>query len=233
MINFIVKDSGLNKLKKILLLLFISWIAAYAQPGKYRPIPLFGFNQNFFSNVYSVPESDSLINLFFLYKIPYENLIFSKNGDHYSAAIQVSVEVSDSSSTFVERQFKDHTISFTDFASTSNPKSYLEGFITFQVENKNLIISSRITDIASNKETFSHEQFFQKIKKDEIEYLAPIIAEMKSATCGSSESIILSNFGNFIPYDENSYIIHLAVHDPALEKLFVRLINVRDTIFNG
>lgn len=221
-------------MKKILLLsLFFSCIAANAQPGKHRPIPLLGFNQNFFSTVYSVPKSDSLINLYFLYKIPFENLIFTKNGDHYSAAIQVSVEVSDSNSTFVERQFRDHAISFDDFSSTLNSKSYFEGFISFLVENKNLTITSRVEDVASNKEVFSNEQFFQKIKKDEIEYLAPIISEMKSVTCGSSESMILSNFGNFIPYDGNSYNIQIPITGPDLEKIFVKLINIKDTIFTG
>ncbi len=44
---------------------------------------------------------------------------------------------------------------------------------------------------------------------------------------------VLSNYGGFVPYSNNSYEILIPSTDDTFEKIFVKIISIRDTIFNG
>src|SRR3990172_5573892 len=85
--------------------------------------------------IYSVPSSNSASQFFYLYKIPVTSLIFSKDNESYTASIQITIEISDSNSNFIQRHFNDRKITFDDFSLTSDPNIYIEGVISFLFEN--------------------------------------------------------------------------------------------------
>jgi len=190
-------------------------------------------NQNFFTDIYSLPSSDSTFQFFYLYKIPVKSLIFSKDNEVYSAAVQITVEVSDSNSNFIQRHFNDRNITFDDFSLTSDPNAYIEGVITFPFENKTIVVTSSFFDANSQKEIFTKEQIVQKAKSDEFELLTPIILSDNVLKCGENDARVLPNFGGFIPFENNSYDILIPSTDTTLENLFVKIISQKDTVFDG
>jgi len=190
-------------------------------------------NQNFFTDIYSLPSSDSTFQFFYLYKIPVKSLIFSKDNEVYSAAVQITVEVSDSNSNFIQRHFNDRNITFDDFSLTSDPNAYIEGVITFPFENKTIVVTSSFFDANSQKEIFTKEQIVQKAKNDEFELLTPIILSDNVLKCGENDARVLPNFGGFIPFENNSYDILIPSTDTTLENLFVKIISQKDTVFDG
>ena len=211
-------------MKKISLLLAILLIV-----NTYSQTPL----KDFFTYIYCIPSSDSVTQLFYLYKIPTGDLIFSKNVNRYTASIQISVEVSDSNSLFIQRYFKDRTTTFEDFSLTLDPDSYIDGVISFPIENRPLTVTSRFYDLNSQKEIFNKEQSIHKIQNGDTPFLSPIILQKKPTRFGENECRVLSNYGGFIPFDNNSYDVLIPVIDTTLEKLYIKVIASRDTVYNG
>lgn len=190
-------------------------------------------NQDFFTDIYSVPSSDSNSQFFYLYKIPVKSLIFSKDDDSYTASIQIAIEVSDSNSNSIQRHFNDRKITFDDFSLTSDPNTYIEGVISFLYRNETLIVTSNIFDANSQKDIFTKAQTIQKGKNEQSEFLVPIILNDDVFKCDENDLRVLPNFGGFIPFDNNSYDILISSTDTTLEKLFVKVISGKDTLFNG
>lgn len=190
-------------------------------------------NLNFFTDIYSVPFPDSSFQIFYLYKIPVRSLIFSKVNEGYSAAVQITVEVSDSNSNFLQRHFKDQNITFDDFSLTSDPNAYIEGVILFSSENKTIVVTSSFFDVNSQRDIFTKEQIVQKVKNEESDFLIPITLNDNVFKCGENNDRVLPNFGEFIPFDNNLYDILIPSTDVTLEKLFAKVISGKDTVFNG
>jgi GWxTD domain-containing protein len=211
-------------LKKIFLVIaFAISFNAYSQK----------LNQDFFTDIYSVPSSDSAYQFFYLYKIPVKSLIFSKDNDSYTASIQIAIEVSDSNSNSIQRHFNDRKITFDEFSLTSDPNTYIEGVIPFLYRNEKLIVTSNLFDANSQKDIFTKEQTIQKVKNEQSDFLNPIILNDNVFKCVENDSRVLPNFGGFIPFDNNSYDILIPSTDTVLEELFVKIISGRDTVFNG
>jgi GWxTD domain-containing protein len=211
-------------LRKIFLLIII-FISSYIYCQK--------FNQNFFTDFYSFPSNDSTSRIFYFYKIPVNSLIFVKKSDSYFASLQISVEINDSNSNFIQRQFKDRNVIYNDFDSTVNPDNYIEGIIDFPLENRISNITSRFLDINSQKEIFIKDETILKNNNEVSEYLPPIILESKSISCESKTSNVLANYGGYIPFNNNSYKIFVPSIDTTLEKIFVKIVSNSDTIVNG
>ena len=190
-------------------------------------------NHNFFSDIHSVPSSDSTIQYFYLYKIPVNSLIFSKTNDSYSASVQVAIELSDSNSNFIQRSFKDRKIVFNDFALTSDLNNFVEGVIKFTSVNKTIIVTSTIFDANSQKQIFTKEQTVQKLINEDSEFFTEIILSSKIFKCGENSSRVLPNFSGLIPFDNNLYDILIPCTDTTLVKLYVKVISQKDTVFDG
>lgn len=191
------------------------------------------FNQDFFTDIYSVPSTDSTSQYFYLYKIPVKSLIFSKDNESYTASIQIAIEVSDSSSNSIHRYFNDRKITFDDFSLTSDPNTYIEGVISFLYLNEKLIVTSNIFDANSQKDIFTKVQTIQKAKNEQSNFLVPMILNDYVFKCGEKDSRVLPNFGGFIPFDNNSYNILIPSSDTTLAKLFIKVVDGKDTVFNG
>lgn len=218
---------------KLFILITLCFNLVYSQHREPRTLKFDFQNSNYFSNFYSIPITDSTIKVFYFYKIPFTNLIFEKNNDHYLGSIQVALEIGDSSLNYFERQFKNHSISVEDFAETTNPDAFINGMISFSIGNKNWNIISAYTDLISQKEIYKKEQPLLALKKSDEDYPNPIIISKFKKLCNDDSVGTLINYGNYIPFEFNSYDILIPVRDPNLESIYLKLVNDRDTIFVG
>ncbi len=190
-------------------------------------------NQNIFTDIYSIPSSHSISNYFFFYKIPIHNLIFTKGSGVYSTSVQISVELSDSNTKFIQRYFKERIITYDDFEMTSKPNIYIEGVMPFSLENNSYTVTSRFFDNNSQKEIFVKDQVTQKAITEDVEFLVPIIVEKNKWNCVDKLVRTLPNFGAYVPYNNTSFDILLPCTDTTLQNLYVRVISRNDTIFNS
>src|SRR5690606_11814545 len=75
--------------------------------------------QILYSSVSVIPaEKDSSYNISYMYRIPYNRLVFLKTGEKYSAEYNLALEVFDSNNKFIVRNFSDRKITAETFEET-------------------------------------------------------------------------------------------------------------------
>jgi len=79
-------------LKKLLLIILFLSTILLSQPKGQRPDGMRNFRQ-LHATVQLIPKSDSEISVSYLYRIPYKQVIFEKDGDLFKASVRVLGEV--------------------------------------------------------------------------------------------------------------------------------------------
>ena len=185
--------------------------------------------QTFYSEINILP-SDSLYVVYFSYRIPYNRIVFEKDGSIYKAGYSLSVEVVDSNSNFVARQLDEKRIKVNSFEETNSDNLYAEGLINFKIKKGNYNLIPIFTDINSNIEMKTREISLYPNKFSSKNFNHPLIVNSKKYLCNGNENYELTNFGGSIPFDENSYDIIIPVSDTSISKLKVVMLNNNDTV---
>ena len=185
-----------------------------------------------FSHFYTLPETETTIKAYFTYKVPIVSLIFTKNSDSYSAGVQINLELSDSISNSIQRYSAEKKINRSDFNSTEDPNTFLEGLIAVQIENKSSKLIADFVDMNSQKTIFKKEEIITNRIEEPATFFPPIILQQEQIECDGIKSKALTNYGNLIPFGSENYDLLLTSSEVNKEKLFVKVISQRDTILN-
>jgi hypothetical protein len=110
-------------MKKIIPVLYLALsIQIFSQPEHFRKSDDQLFPKLIYTQILVFPI-DSLFDIYYLYKVPYQNIVFLKNGGVYNAEIRVDIEITDTNSNFITREIKDWKISTGSFKQI--PLKYL------------------------------------------------------------------------------------------------------------
>ena len=207
----------------------------FSQPKKEQFI-----NHVLLSEVYRFPSGysadDSTEQLYYIFKIPYNRLVFTKNNNDYVASYRLTVEVRDSITNTIDRKIKEDKISTKDFSETDKGNIYAEGLLSFQIsEHKNYNLLPVLYDENSDRELRLNKiPILSKDKKSiQNDFLEPIIIESKQLELGKKKFLIVSNFDNCIPFSKEEYNLLIPSNDTSLSKIFVTLINNKDTVYSN
>lgn len=133
----------MNKIIKIFLLSLIS-IPILAQKYEFEPPLLYEY---YFS------RSDSGNGLFqFAYRINYDKLFFTKEGESYASNIRVTLELQDSSTSAILRTNDDKHILVSTFDETLDKNKSAQGLLNIKLEKKKYFALLTLTDISANKD---------------------------------------------------------------------------------
>lgn len=221
-------------MRKILFFTII-FFTSTSYSHRIKPEQDFFYNSNFqniFTSTYVTALNDSF-QITFLYKIPVNKFIFTKNKNFFSASLQITLEVIDSTSLQFHTYFRDHKITFESFEKTVDPSEYLEGIINFTNKNSDLYLTSSFLDNNSNKNIFIRtEKIYPNSNSDNV-FLMPVVLNDQMMKCDSNSFKSVVNYGGTIPFDNNYYDILIPLADTTIEKLLVKVISSKDTIFYG
>lgn len=211
-------------MKKLFLLLFIVCTTShFGQPFRKQPFPKRIYTQTF------IIPGDSLSSLFYLYKIPNQNLVFVKDNDHYTAELRLSLEVTDTNSNFVKREIKDWKIESGIFETTNSRKTFAEGVIELKLPEGSYDVMPIMID--KNSQEIKLENVRVDISK--AEFIEPLIINSKEVTCGRQDFKQLTNFENSLPFGNGHYDFIVPVYDTSKDKISVTVLSHRDTVFDG
>ena len=185
--------------------------------------------QTFFSEI-NILSADSLFNVYYSYRIPYNRIVFEKVDSYYKAGYSISVEVEDSNSNFVTRQLDEKRIKVDSFEETNSDDLYAEGLMNFKIKKGNYNLIPVFTDINSNIEMKSREIILYPDKFSSKNYNQPLIINSNKYLCDGEEKYEVTNFGGSIPFDENNYKIILPITDTSISRLKVVMLNNKDTV---
>ncbi len=190
--------------------------------------------QILYSSVSVIPaEKDSCYNISYMYRIPYNRLVFLKTGEKYSAEYNLALEVFDSNNKFIVRNFSDRKITVETFEETDAGNFYSQGLINFEIGTGEYTIFPVLTDLNSSREIKLKPAIIRTENSIQNAILAPLIVNNTPINCEVSDSFILTNFEDNFPFAEEKYNLIIPVADTQTENIFVTIINEKDTIFNS
>lgn len=213
----------LKNVKKIILFSFLLISSfLYGQP----------VNQFFHSENIVVP-SDSSYNLYFPYKIAYNNLVFVKSRNSYTSNFRVFLEVYDKNSNFIARQIKDDKIKVDDFGKTNDKNEFLSDLIQFKLSPGEYQLHPVINDLNSEQEIKLPVEIIKINSKENYGLFKPIVINTKQVSCNNDSGYTLANYGNSIPFTDNSYSLMIPTSDKTLKKVYAVVVNNTDTVYKN
>jgi GWxTD domain-containing protein len=195
----------------------------YSQPKSHR-LDGFKISQQLLPTVQVIPKSESQISVSYLYRIPYNLLIFEKNGNSFKASLRTLVEVY-KDDELVERDYEDKKITVDDFEITKSKSASIEGYINFDLYADNYTFKGVVTDLFSSKEIRFFPEQVDGVKSIESGIFDPIIINFSESNCNSKNHPLVVNHGGSIPYDPKDYQLLIPVADTTIEKITIELRN--------
>lgn len=202
-------------MKKYYFLLILFSISIYAQPR---------FDPNIIlveSEVHIIKTTENNRG-FFLYKIPHSRLVFHKQDDSFTAGFKVFLEITNKLSGEIIRESKEHHTSVSDFTSTNSPEIYLQGYIEFNIDNGDFIISPVFTDINSNRELRSKKSV---LNTDSVVSVIgnPIVVVSQQTICNEVEGYKIANYSGSIPFSSINYSLLIPVYDKSIDTIDLKI----------
>lgn len=187
--------------------------------------------QFLYSDIVVIP-SDSTYNVFYTYKIPLKHLVFEKGTDLFLAQYRISLEVFDvKDEKFISRAIKEKNIQVPNYEQTNSPSIFSEGLLELNLKPGTYKIMEILYDYKSSNE---HRFPSKIITIDSVNnFISPIIVDKQTLACNNKQSMVLTNYGGNLPFDENEYFFILPVKNTGEDSLYVKVIQEKDTIFNS
>ncbi len=186
------------------------------------------FNQ-LMPTVQVLPVSASSIRIFYLYRIPYDLLVFQRDKNGFSSSLRIQIEVNEDDK-FVTREMKEITVSVADFERTESGDECIQGFITFDLPPGNYLFKGTAADLNSNKELTILPVEVKGIEGFEKGIYRPIIINA-GTKCNGKNFPNIVNRGGSIPYSSIDYQVVIPVRDTTVQYLTVTLRNGDDELF--
>ena len=205
-------------MKKFLLLFLIAYAASFGQP----------FHKQIYTQTIIVP-GDSLSSVYFLCKIPYQNLVFLKDDNQYTAGFRLYLEVTDTNSNFVRREIKDWELRSNSFEETNSLEIFAEGLIEMKLAKGSYDILPIVTDKNAK------EIKLEKVRVDvtDRKYIEPLIVDADKIKCNDQEFTRLTNFGDSLPFGKEECDFIIPVLDTSKNEISVTVVSQKDTVYNG
>jgi GWxTD domain-containing protein len=159
--------------------------------------------------------------------VPYQNIVFLKNGGAYNAEIRVDIEITDTNSNFITREIKDWKISTGSFEQTNSAEIFAEGLVNLKLPEGVYYVQPIINDQNSKREF--------KLKKERLEVkddinIEPLIVYSDKNSCGEEEFFRLTNFEGNIPFGSDIHNIIIPVSDISVKEINITILSSEDTV---
>lgn len=203
----------MNKIIKIFLLA-ITCIPLLAQQFEFEPPLQYEY---YFSQV----DSNGLFQ--FVYRINYDKLFFTKDGDHYNSNIRLTLELQDSLTGVIVRTNDDKHISVSTFEETIDKNKSVQGLLNINLEKHKYFAELTLTDISANKD-FTFPKMSLNLTEDLPKNYIVYVVE--------GEKYYLANRRKTIPFSNTPYslIYSSAKKEQENDSLCVRFQSTFDTL---
>ncbi len=210
-------------MKKLLLFILLLSTVLLCQPRGKRPDGIRNFRQ-LKATVQLIPKSDSVISVSYLYRIPYKQVIFEKDGDSFKASVRVLVELM-KDEELVERNFEDKKVTVNDFDITQSKSVAIEGVINFDIEAIEYVVRGVVTDLNSQNELRLSPVEIDGISCLESGIFKPMIINFAESNCNGKNLPLIVNQGGSIPFNSQDYQLVIPVADTTVELITIEMRN--------
>lgn len=221
-------------IKKIVFLALVLFVQCFAQRQKFRDgIEKPDFTDSFFyAEIHSVYR-DSTNKIFFVYRIPYSRLVFTKNDGKYLASFRLALEVTDTASNHITRQIVEEKFFVNDFDETLDKNNFYQNTANFKLSGGRYNILPFLTDLNTNVQIKLHPLLIDTHKLINEDFYLPIIVNHTKMKCHSDSVFVLTNYDDGYPFDDSTNEIIIPCSDTSVKKINVVIKNNTDTVYNS
>lgn len=175
--------------------------------------------------------SDSSYNCYFSFKIPFNNMLFLKDGNNYSGEISLKLEVHKKDS-YLKSETVNRKITVNDYNLTVSNNDYLEGLLRLNLEEGEYNIKPSVSIGNLNRDILL-PPFPLTIKSDSLyKIFKPIPVYNEKYTYKNKSYFRLVNSSGVIPYSINNYALIIPVADENISEITVVISQNEKEILN-
>jgi len=212
-------------MKKLLILLLCAFTFLHSQPNrKFNRGEGFGNRFALKPTVLVVPESGTSISVSYLYRIPYDLLVFEKKANNFIASGRILVEVK-KDNELVRREIQDKKISVNDFNLTQSKSMAIEGIIKFDLEADTYLIEGELSDMQSEEVIKLRPVNIRGMDYIETGIYDPIVIKLENSNCNGTSLPLIVNQGGSIPFNSQAYQLIIPIADTTAETVTIKMKN--------
>jgi GWxTD domain-containing protein len=217
-------------LKKFLISFILVYSSIFGQSDPNNPE--FFSKLPFNSEIISLPRTDGDFSVSYIYRIPYQQLVFEKQAESFTAGFRVVVEITDDDSKLVSRDIKDSRVSVSSFEETHEISYFLQDYLSFKLKPGEYKITATISDMNSTGEVpIKPIKLNLKKYKDKI-VQNPFVIAAREIFCDEQRAFILANTGGNIPFSSEKFHLIIPVTDTSITELNVEIENDDQTLIS-
>lgn len=209
-------------MKKYFLLLILFQYTVYSQPRSAA--------EQLFTELHTF-RSGEIYQCYLIYRIPYSNIVFHKQGNQFIAGVKAGIEIFNDSSRSVYRDNIEKTVYIDEFALTTDKNSYLQGILEFNIASGSYNILPSFTDLNSNRELKTRTHSINTDSKKNI-LSDPIIVYSDKSICDTLQFFNIANFSGTIPFTTETFSILIPVSMEDTDEIEVKLLQEKELVFN-
>jgi GWxTD domain-containing protein len=212
-------------MKKLLLILLTAFTVIYSQPDRNsnRGVGFIRF-QKLFPTVQILPKSGTELSVSYLYRIPYDFLVFERDANSFKASARMLVEIY-KDDDLVRRDIQDKKISVDDFILTQSRSLAVEGIIKFDLEADHYIIKGEFSDLQSEQHIRLAPVHIDGFEYKEKGIYNPVVIKLEQSNCNGKNLPLIVNLGGSIPFNSQDYQLIIPVSDTTAETISIELVN--------
>lgn len=163
------------------------------------------------------------------YKIPYKNLLFTKNDDVYSSSFTLTLEFY-KKDEFVFRDIVKENLSIISYDETTSKTKYYQNFIEFIIPPGEYELRSFLSLKGTDLEYKIPKRKLKIDSLSESKVITPIITNSNNSVLNNNV-FSLANFGNKIPFSPNKFDLLVGVNDADVDNITVVISQLEDEIY--
>jgi len=166
----------------------------------------------------------------FSYRIPYKNLLFTKESDNYTSSFALTLEFY-RDEEFIKRDIVNPTLSTKDYEKTLSGEYNYQDIILMNIDPGDYILKPTLSLGSTDLEYAMPSQkiIVDNLSKNKI--IGPLIVSDVSDQL--KNYFELSNYGNTIPFSHKKYSLLYGLADSTLDSVNVTIKQLEKLIFSG
>ncbi len=155
------------------------------------------------------------------YKIPYNNLLFKKNGVGYLSGITLNLKISSPKLKSVYKSIS-KSVFLNNYKQTKSKSDYLEGLVNISLSKGKYKLEPTVL-FKYQKHSISLKEISIKLGNDSLKIDKPILVSSGEDLIDKMTSYKMLSFGKIIPFSSSAKMFLVPIHDSSVTKIKVSL----------
>ena len=172
--------------------------------------------------------ADSNSKCIITFKIPYQHLLFKKNGNGYLSGITLNMEISSADKKTIYKSIS-KGVFLNTYQQTVSKVNYLEGLVNLSLLRGRYKLKSTLL-VKYLKKTIELPELSFAVGDDSLKTFRPLLVDKEPYVCNKQKAFKLLNFGKVVPFSPSSKMLIFPIVDTTVSEIKVSVFQNRKKI---